>query len=171
MNKESFLKELDNKLNRLSIEVKQEELNKYDKYIENSKLKGVSEEDIFKSLGSVDDLVETIYIQRGIKSNNKKNSFKNEILAILKGIKNNFLSKDKSIILNTIGKIVTIIIVAIIIKIPIIFLKTLLLDSLNSMNVGVNIQNIISGLFEVLYVVIFVMYIYKRLSNCFGSKK
>lgn len=170
MNKEYFLNEVEKKLNKLSLEDKQTEINKLDEYIESGKTKNISEEEIIKSLGSIDDLVKTIYVQREIKDEKKKIPFKEEIINIWRGIKGNFQSKDKKIILNTIGSIVTIIIVAIIIKVPFIFIRTLLLDFLNGANIAINIQNIIATLFEILYVVIAIIYIYKRLKKCFTPK-
>jgi len=98
MNKETFLNEVESKLNILSPEDKQVEINKLAEYIENGIAKNISEEEIIKSLGSIDDLVKTIYIQRGIKEENKKSSLKDNIVAIGSGIKYNLLSKDKKII-------------------------------------------------------------------------
>ena len=170
MNKQTFLNEVENKLSILSPEDKKIEINKLVEYIENGIAKNISEEEIIKSLGSIDDLVKTIYVQRGIKEENKKSSLKDNIVAIGSGIKYNFLSKDKKIISNTIGNIITIIIVAIILKVPFIFLKTLLLDFLNGASVSMTNQNIISYFFEIGYFAVAITYIYRRFKKCFIKK-
>lgn len=98
-----------------------------------------------------------------------KNRFVKEIKNIWSKIKTNIISKDKKLILNTLGNILSIIFVAIIMKIPIIFLKTILLDSLNTNGISIGVQNIISIIIELIYILVALIYVYKRLKKTFGE--
>lgn len=95
----------------------------------------------------------------------------NSIKEIVTNIKNIFLSKDKDRIIKTIGDIISILFVAIIIKIPMIFLKTIVLDFLNNVENTYNVQNVLSFLFEFGYIFIAFIYIYQRLKKCFIKNK
>jgi len=169
MDKKIFINEFEKRLDRLNEVDKNLEINKLSEYIENGIAKGISEADIINSLGSVDDIVKTIYIQKGIKIN-KNMSFKESALAIWEGLKEKFLSKDKKIIIGCVRDILIVLIVAIILKIPFIFIRTMFLDGLNSINISYVLQNFIEFIFEISYIWISLLYIYKRLKKIFVSK-
>ena len=167
MNKKEFINELKLKLDRLTDEEKNVEAEKIDNYIENGKAKQINEEDIIKSLGTIDDLVETIYLKRGIKKD--KLTIKDNVFLILKNIKKVFSSKDKNNILKTLGKLTYTILVAIFAKVPFIFVRTVILEYMNSTSIKYEIQNMIAGLFEVVYYFVALVIIYKYLKKYFNN--
>ena len=165
MNKKEFINELKLKLDRLTEEEKNIEVEKIDNYIENGKAKQINEEDIIKSLGTIDDLVETIYLKRGIKK--EKLTIKDKVLLIFKNIKKSFLSKDKNKILKTAGNLIYTLLVAIFAKVPFIFFRTIMLEYMNSASIKYEIQNVIAGFFEVVYYFVALVIIYKYLKKYF----
>jgi len=163
MNKEEFLKQLEIKLLNLSSDKKKAELNIIKQYIDDSINKGISEIDVIKSLGDIDELVKSI----NIKYKMVGNSFVDILKAILFNLKNVFTSKDKNLIIKSLGVILYTLAVAIFIKIPFIFVKTLLLDTLNTASVSYSLQNLISYCFEFAYLFVAICIIYRNLKKNF----
>lgn len=100
----------------------------------------------------------------------EKKTIKDTILIIYKNLKEIFSSKDKEHIGTAIGKIIYILFIAIIVKIPFIFLKTIVLDSLNNNKISYLIQDLISGGIEVVYIFIAICVMYNYLGKYFGDK-
>lgn len=96
-----------------------------------------------------------------------KNSVINNLKTIFNKIKEEFVSKDKNRIIKCLSNILAIIVVAIIIKIPFIFINTMLLDFFNSMGLSIGIQNILGFVVELTYVIVALIYIYKRLKKLY----
>lgn len=101
---------------------------------------------------------------------NNKNAFKEDLINIKNGIKDKICSKDKKVIIDTIKKILVILLVAIIIKIPFNFIEILVLDMLNNMNLTVLLQNIIGFIFNIIYIFLALFYVYNRLKKNYANK-
>ena len=99
-----------------------------------------------------------------------KNSVIENIKTIFKSIKEECVSKDKNRIIKCLGNILIILVVAIIIKIPFIFINTMLLDFFNSMGFSVQTQNIIGFVVELIYIMVSLLYVYKRLKKLYIDK-
>jgi len=104
------------------------------------------------------------------KDSVKKVTIKDNIKNIYSGIKESFSSKDKNIIIKSVGSIAYTLIFAIIIKIPFLFVKTILLDFLNTSNISYDVQNIIAISFETIYILVAFVIIYKNLKKYFIKK-
>lgn len=99
-----------------------------------------------------------------------KTSVMENIKTIFKNIKEEFVSKDKNRIIKCLSNILIIFVVAIVIKIPFIFINTMLLDLFNSMGFSVQIQNIIGFVVELIYIMVSLLYVYKRLRKIYIDK-
>ncbi len=100
----------------------------------------------------------------------EKISLKENIEIIFKNIKGVFRSKDKKEITKVVGKMLYTLFVAILIKVPFIFAKTIFLDFLNNNDISYNIQNILSGFIEFIYIIVAILIIYKYLKKYFINK-
>lgn len=94
---------------------------------------------------------------------------KEKLLKVVKNLKSIFKSKDKKLIIKSIGDILLTIFIAIIIKMPFIFVKTIILDTMNSSDVSYSLQNGISFGFEVIYFLVALIVIYKYFTKYFGN--
>ncbi|MBQ6687281.1 MAG: hypothetical protein IJN03_02020 [Bacilli bacterium] len=102
-------------------------------------------------------------------ASSKKKPVISNIIMIYKNLKEIFCSKDKEKIGTALGKILYTLFLTIMIKIPFIFFKTILLDSLNINNISYIIQNIISACFEISYFFVAIVVIYKYLKKYFAN--
>lgn len=94
---------------------------------------------------------------------------KEKLLKVINNLKMIFKSNDKKLIIKSIGDILLTIFIAIIIKMPFIFIKTVILDMLNTNSVSYGIQNGLSIVFEFAYLIVAAMVIYKYLLKYFGN--
>lgn len=94
---------------------------------------------------------------------------KEKLLKVVKNLKSIFKSKDKKLIIKSIGDILLTIFIAIIIKMPFIFVKTIILDTMNSSDVSYSLQNGIAFGFEVIYFLVALIVIYKYFVKYFGN--
>lgn len=99
----------------------------------------------------------------------EKSSFINNIKNIFNKIKIEFVSKDKNRIVKCLSNIFVIVVVAIMIKIPFLFINTMLLDFFNSIGLSIGIQNILEFIVELLYIILALLYIYNRLKKLYIS--
>lgn len=97
------------------------------------------------------------------------NELEKNIKTIFGNLKKTFNSKDKKVIVTCIGNILFTLFIVIILKMPIVFVKTLILDFLNSINITYSIQNVISVVFELSYVLLAAIVIYKYFKKYFGN--
>ena len=171
MDKLSFINFLEDKLYYLVENIRNEEIEKYSRVIDNYVSMGQSEENAVESFGDPEDLVKAIYLSHGLdykklftaklSGRGIKNSFKN-FFSIITG-------NDKKKLRNALFNFLYIIVLIILLKIVFIFVRDLgssmFADFVSSNKVG----KIYDLSFEILYVlvalIVFIKMFTKRFSN------
>ena len=129
MNKDGFIKKLEQELETLEEDKRKKVIKKYKDIIDKRTKENEKEEDVIASFGSVKLLGKNILIEHGTLTNKNQvevNGFFGEFFAIIKGVMHHVRKKDFKVIIQLIVWVLLITLLVILLKTPFILGRNLI---------------------------------------------
>lgn len=171
MNKKDFLSFLDEKLYYLVDNIKNDEIKKYELFIDNYVNMGQSEIDAIASFGDPEDLVKAIYLSHGL---DYKKLYDGKLSG--KGIKSSFKNfytivsgSDKKKMKTAILSLLYIVLLVALLKIVFIFVRDMGNTIFSDMFSSKTFSKIYDLTFEVLYILVAILVFIKMFTKRFGK--